>query len=513
MLVNPETEKKSNTKLAITVAALGIIGSAGIYIILCVVIFLNPGFFFSLLPIPALSKNIMGLNDTLYAVSQNVAFSDISRNREQSKKKFSLGILDGPHIKPFTEIEPFDSSAVGNGKIYFLADGRYTAFDGTRLTETHSNAIGKNPAGAVSPDGLIVLSKIKNRPVLTLIKGIELINLPLPDEYLSNKEYHHAQSTQLLWFRDMLYLLWSVNDTFFWSSFDGTIWNTTEYADFHGIIKAVVDNESIYLFREYFREQQRGISLMTYQNGQWLEQRDLNMGIFFIDWNPLNYQNRILLFVRTFFSEDLFMIEGGSARSHVRISRSLFGQAFLLKIAQVALSGTLLYFFLVYLMSLLIRKFKTPTWRVNSEEYVFASLFRRFTAKFIDSIVIMLPPLVVMLAFLTQAHLEANPLNLLLIAFLIAGYFLIGGFLYHSLLEGLYGTTIGKRLCGIRVLNDDFSPCNLLSGFLRNLMRIIDSFFYYLVAVVSMAGTLKWQRLGDIVAGTVVVRKKTLSVI
>ena len=58
------------------------------------------------------------------------------------------------------------------------------------------------------------------------------------------------------------------------------------------------------------------------------------------------------------------------------------------------------------------------------------------------------------------------------------------------------------------VLKDDFSKCGLLAGFLRNVMRIADNFFYYLVGIISMSGTLKWQRLGDIVAETVVVREK-----
>ena len=36
-------------------------------------------------------------------------------------------------------------------------------------------------------------------------------------------------------------------------------------------------------------------------------------------------------------------------------------------------------------------------------------------------------------------------------------------------------------------------------------MRIVDLFFYYWVGFVSIVATMKWQRLGDIVAGTVVV--------
>jgi uncharacterized RDD family membrane protein YckC len=82
------------------------------------------------------------------------------------------------------------------------------------------------------------------------------------------------------------------------------------------------------------------------------------------------------------------------------------------------------------------------------------------------------------------------------------------GYFYHSLLEGIWGKTIGKKICGIIVLKDDFTTCNISNGLLRNLMRIVDLFFYYWVAVVSIVATMKWQRLGDIVAGTVVVRDR-----
>jgi uncharacterized RDD family membrane protein YckC len=34
----------------------------------------------------------------------------------------------------------------------------------------------------------------------------------------------------------------------------------------------------------------------------------------------------------------------------------------------------------------------------------------------------------------------------------------------------------------------------------------VDAFFYHLVAVVTLAATTKWQRLGDLAAGTVVVK-------
>jgi uncharacterized RDD family membrane protein YckC len=104
--------------------------------------------------------------------------------------------------------------------------------------------------------------------------------------------------------------------------------------------------------------------------------------------------------------------------------------------------------------------------------------------------------------------MEGNPFMFMLKIFSAFALFLVGGFLYHSLLEGLYGQTLGKKLCGIRVLKADFSRCGLTAGFLRNLLRIADAFFYHIVALISLAATFKWQRIGDLVAETVVVKEK-----
>ena len=101
-----------------------------------------------------------------------------------------------------------------------------------------------------------------------------------------------------------------------------------------------------------------------------------------------------------------------------------------------------------------------------------------------------------------------DPFKLLLVVFFLGMITIFGSFFYHSLLEGLWGKTIGKMICGIVVLTDDFDACTIWRAFLRNFMRIIDGFYGYLVGVVSMTGTMKWQRLGDLAAGTVVVRER-----
>jgi len=184
----------------------------------------------------------------------------------------------------------------------------------------------------------------------------------------------------------------------------------------------------------------------------------------------------------------------------------VFGRA--PKVIAIALALNIPFFLAIFLVSVVIGKFKRRTWRIDSGEYEFASLFRRFLAKMIDSFIVLGPIAAALYFLLTEDMFRANPFKFM--AFIIFGVLslVMGGFFYHSLLEGLWGKTLGKKICGIVVLKDDFTPCTLGRGFIRNIMRIADTMFYYLVGVTAMAGTMKWQRLGDLVAETVVVKSR-----
>jgi len=80
--------------------------------------------------------------------------------------------------------------------------------------------------------------------------------------------------------------------------------------------------------------------------------------------------------------------------------------------------------------------------------------------------------------------------------------------LYYILLEGYLGQTVGKMALGIKVVREDNGEVPGLGGAtIRTLLRIIDGLFSYLVAFVSVVATEKRQRLGDMAAHTLVVRK------
>lgn len=81
------------------------------------------------------------------------------------------------------------------------------------------------------------------------------------------------------------------------------------------------------------------------------------------------------------------------------------------------------------------------------------------------------------------------------------------GFGYYIVLEGLVGQTLGKMALGIRVVSQDGSRAGWGAVVVRNLLRIVDGFFFYLVGLIVMLSTARKQRVGDLAAKTMVVRK------
>lgn len=79
-------------------------------------------------------------------------------------------------------------------------------------------------------------------------------------------------------------------------------------------------------------------------------------------------------------------------------------------------------------------------------------------------------------------------------------------FAYFIYMEGAYGQTIGKRVLGIVVVKSDGSPCDMKASAIRNVLRIVDGLFAYLVGLVVILLTDDDQRVGDLVGNTVVAR-------
>jgi len=59
---------------------------------------------------------------------------------------------------------------------------------------------------------------------------------------------------------------------------------------------------------------------------------------------------------------------------------------------------------------------------------------------------------------------------------------------------------------GIRVVGTDLHRCGVGRALVRNLLKLVDGFFNFLIGILMVAFTAEWQRLGDMAARTVVIR-------
>jgi uncharacterized membrane protein SpoIIM required for sporulation len=151
---------------------------------------------------------------------------------------------------------------------------------------------------------------------------------------------------------------------------------------------------------------------------------------------------------------------------------------------------------------------ETPEHVVLSLEL--AGLGTRAAAAVVDLLVLGLAYLLLAVVLTSAAGTTPSGLGTWSTAVLL----LVGGvgfFLYYAAFEALWdGHTPGKRLLGIRVVQDTGRPLTANAAAVRNLLRIVD----FLVPLGPLPGVLLVflhpanKRLGDLAAGTVVVRER-----
>lgn len=78
---------------------------------------------------------------------------------------------------------------------------------------------------------------------------------------------------------------------------------------------------------------------------------------------------------------------------------------------------------------------------------------------------------------------------------------------YYVFAEALTGMTVGKRIVGIEVVDEDGDHLGLGAAVVRNILRLVDGLFFYLIGAIFAFSSPRGQRLGDRAAHTVVVRR------
>jgi len=140
-----------------------------------------------------------------------------------------------------------------------------------------------------------------------------------------------------------------------------------------------------------------------------------------------------------------------------------------------------------------------------------AGMGSRLLAGLVDFSILAIAYLLLLIALLLPVNFDPTGISGFAVGLLIGGIVLlvIG---YHVVFHALFGgQTPGKRALGIKVASSDGQPATVMQYVLRALLMPIDLVLWIPVplGLVAIAATAKHQRLGDIVAGTLLVRVRS----
>ena len=147
--------------------------------------------------------------------------------------------------------------------------------------------------------------------------------------------------------------------------------------------------------------------------------------------------------------------------------------------------------------------------------FALASIGNRFLACAIDHTLQLLAILLMVVSFtmmanyssvgeqLTNAPKWVQAVLILIVFLIVSSYFAFFEWIWN-------GQTPGKRLLKLRVIREDGRPVTFWEAAVRNLLRSFDMMPapFYSIGLISVFISLSDQRVGDMVAGTVVVRER-----
>ena len=149
--------------------------------------------------------------------------------------------------------------------------------------------------------------------------------------------------------------------------------------------------------------------------------------------------------------------------------------------------------------------------------YELAGLGSRFLALVLDTLIQGAGLLVVVILLLVANQLlnwtlpdlgEAAglPITMVIVVFSITLLVLVYSIVFELIWNG---QTPGKRIGGMRVIRTGGGSIGFPASAIRNILRLVDSFpLFYLVGGISAFFTRASQRVGDLAAGTIVVKER-----
>jgi uncharacterized RDD family membrane protein YckC len=84
---------------------------------------------------------------------------------------------------------------------------------------------------------------------------------------------------------------------------------------------------------------------------------------------------------------------------------------------------------------------------------------------------------------------------------------LLGSMAYQVACASIHGSSLGKMILSLRVVQDDGSACRLKSAIIRELGYFVDALFFGIIGYAAMKGDPRQQRHGDRWAQTLVCKR------
>src|SRR6267142_6090812 len=147
--------------------------------------------------------------------------------------------------------------------------------------------------------------------------------------------------------------------------------------------------------------------------------------------------------------------------------------------------------------------------------FALASIGNRFLACAIDHAIQALTILLMAIAFMVVSNFSSlsdefsnapkwlKAVLILIVFLIVSGYFAFFEWIWN-------GQTPGKRWLKLRVIREDGRPVTFWEATVRNLLRTFDimPWPFYSIGLICVFISSRDQRVGDMVAGTVVVRER-----
>jgi len=163
-------------------------------------------------------------------------------------------------------------------------------------------------------------------------------------------------------------------------------------------------------------------------------------------------------------------------------------------------------------MASIMEKIKIPTSFNIELDFETPEFHKRFFAWVIDFAILFAYYIIIskILKTIAATHTPSdNDLPFLYNMSAVYLLFFLPLLLYHLVCEvAMNGQSLGKKAIGIKVIGEDGGRAFLYQYLIRWLIRPFDFFFFGLVALLTVVLTKKNQRLGDLAAGTLVIKTR-----